>query len=217
MVKKVKPYIRTLKGRIWKKNHNKRLALLKESNINSNVSIISCNCIGGVMSHELGLQFLSPTVNLFLDAKDYLLFCENLEFYINSELKEYCGSLTPNYPLADLNGLTLHLVHYHSFEEAKEKWEKRSKRVNYDDIFIIATDRDGMNNELMERFDKLPYSKVMFVSGTPKYSWQFKIQGCVDGNCVGDIIEQDLSLKGITKGIRYFDQYDWVNNIFNKC
>lgn len=38
----------------------------------SKVSIISDNCWGGITYHSLGLEFLSPFINLFLESEDYL-------------------------------------------------------------------------------------------------------------------------------------------------
>ena len=35
-------------------------------------SIISSNCVGGVISHDLGLRFESPTVNLFFYPDSFL-------------------------------------------------------------------------------------------------------------------------------------------------
>lgn len=43
----------------YKINQNNRLKLCIE-----NFSIISSNCVGGVITHELGKRFLSPTINL---------------------------------------------------------------------------------------------------------------------------------------------------------
>jgi uncharacterized protein (DUF1919 family) len=39
---------------------------------NYDVSILCNNCVGAVIIHELGLQFRSPFVNLWLYPKDYI-------------------------------------------------------------------------------------------------------------------------------------------------
>ena len=39
---------------------------------NKDATIFSCNCTGGVMLHDLGLKFNTPTVNFFFHADDYL-------------------------------------------------------------------------------------------------------------------------------------------------
>ena len=47
--------------------------------IDRNVTILSMNCTGGILYHELGLPFLSPTINLYIQAEDFIRFCERLE------------------------------------------------------------------------------------------------------------------------------------------
>ncbi len=206
-----------IKLKIWEFAHRKWEQKLRSKLTNRNVTIISCNCTGGVMYHDLGMQFLSPTVNLFMNANDYIKFCEDLPRYIKAELTQYKGKVTRDYPMANLDGLTIYLVHYKSLEEAKQKWEERAKRINWDNIVIIGTDRDGMTMDLMERFNKLPYPKVMFVKNTPIYPWQVQMQGCMEKTQVGTILHPDIS-SWVTafRGKRYYDQFDWVdffNNI----
>ena len=49
---------------------------------NKDCSIISMNCVGGVVSHELGLRFNSPTVNLWFTPKEFIKFLSQLEHYL---------------------------------------------------------------------------------------------------------------------------------------
>lgn len=72
-----------IKTYIWKWKHEKRNIENRKRLKNKEISIISTNCIGGVLSHDLGLQFKSPTVNLFFRAEDFIKFCENLEYYMS--------------------------------------------------------------------------------------------------------------------------------------
>ena len=53
----------------------------------NDVSIISQNCIGGVFYHDIGMQFLSPTINLFIKEPDFVRFALNLRHYMECELK----------------------------------------------------------------------------------------------------------------------------------
>lgn len=55
---------------------------------NSDFTIISSNCVGGVIYHDLGLQFKSPTINLWFKPKDYLKFLSDLDKYLEMELSE---------------------------------------------------------------------------------------------------------------------------------
>ena len=65
---------------------------------NSDFTIISSNCLGGVISHKLGLKFMSPTVNLFIEPSSFVKFCKNLTYYFEQPLveKEWSG----DYPIA---------------------------------------------------------------------------------------------------------------------
>lgn len=49
---------------------------------NTTPSIIANNCNAGVICHDLGLRFLSPTVNLYIPFPDYVRFCQRLDHYL---------------------------------------------------------------------------------------------------------------------------------------
>ena len=55
---------------------------------NSNFTIISNNCAGGIMYHDLGERFNSPTVNLMFYASDFFTFLENLHEALESDVVE---------------------------------------------------------------------------------------------------------------------------------
>ena len=118
---------------------------------NKNFSIICNNCFGGMLYHDLGLKFLSPTVNLYFDMGDYIEFLENLGFYLNCELTN-AGSKEEIIGLLN-NKIKLHGVHYSSFDELKQKWEERRHRVNYDNLYIIGAYRDGFTDDECENND----------------------------------------------------------------
>lgn len=122
-----------IKTYIWKWKHEKRNIENRKRLKNKEISIISTNCIGGVLSHDLGLQFKSPTVNLFFRAEDFIKFCENLEYYMSIDRFVECYDEKiiedRTYPVAYLGDLTLYLVHYSSVEEAEKKWNERKQRI----------------------------------------------------------------------------------------
>ena len=49
---------------------------------NTEPTVFASNCNGGVMLHDLGLQFRSPTVNLYIRPKDYVRLLQNLDHYL---------------------------------------------------------------------------------------------------------------------------------------
>ena len=68
---------------------------------------------------------------------------------------------TFEFPLAMLGDITLNMMHYKTFEEAVDAWEKRKARINWDNLIVmmITTDKNTL-----EQFDALPYDKkVCFV------------------------------------------------------
>jgi len=135
-------------------------------------SIIASFCGGGTLYHDAGVQFLSPTINLAFDGEDFIKFVCNLKSYLQMDLQEYKTEEVP-YPVGRLHDVEIRFVHYRTFDEAERKWKERSKRINFDNIIVMATDRDGMGTDAcMAAFDKLPYKKVMFTSTPhPEYSW----------------------------------------------
>jgi len=122
------------------------------------ISIISQQCIGGIVYHDMGMKFLSPTINLYLEAKDFIEMVENLEEYMKLPInvKKEDGLV-----IGELGKLRVIFLHYNEIEEAKEKWEERKKRILWDKIFVICTDRDEFDDECFERFKKLKYPKAL--------------------------------------------------------
>lgn len=123
-------------------------------------SIISCNCIGGLLYHDFNQKFLSPTINLFIESPDFIKLCKNLKDYMNYELIEL--NSTQNYPIGVLKDIKIHFLHYKTFDEAKEKWNTRKERINWNNIFVIMSDRDHFHPDLINEFLELPYKKVLF-------------------------------------------------------
>lgn len=166
-------------------------------------SVIASFCGGGTLYHDAGMQFLSPTINLAFDGEDFIKFVSNLKSYLQNELKEY-KTEEVSYPVGRLRDVEIRFVHYHTFDDAVQKWNERCTRINFDNIIVMATDRDGMGTvECMAAFDRLPYKKVMFTSTPhPEYSWAVFCP-CFSGDkSVG-------TMTGIAdiRGHRYYEKY----------
>lgn len=129
-------------------------------------SIFASNCWGGITYHNLGLPFISPTINMFFDEKDYLKFLKNPKHYFEMPLTfhstEYNAEENMNYPVAKCDDILLYFNHYTSLEIAEECWRKRIQRINWDNIFAMMwTD----NPDTAAEFSSLSYEKkICFVS-----------------------------------------------------
>ena len=182
---------------------------------NSDFTIISSNCLGGVISHKLGLKFMSPTVNLFIEPSSFVKFCKNLSFYFEQQLveKQWSG----DYPIALCNDIEIHGLHYRNFSELKDKWNERKRRVNFDNIFIFMIERDGCTYEDILEFDKLSYkNKVVFVSKEmPEIKSAIHIPK--SNETINDKIQVKnlLGYRNILVGKRDIDIFDYIK-FFNE-
>lgn len=196
---------------------NTRKAKLK----NHDFTIISNTCVGGVMTHFVGEQFRSPTVNLIIWEEQFLAFCKHLKEYANcpveklteEEEKKYEAM---NYPKGVLRGgelpdIFLLFVHYKSFEEAKQKWEERYKRINYDKLYIVMDRGIEARDEILDEFNALPYEhKVIFTHKLDAKRWpcNFKFDGYTE-----EKFKSGLLYNNIRRGLETYavmDEFDFV-------
>lgn len=151
---------------------------------NRDYTLICNNCYGGVMSRDWGLPYNSPTCGLYFFAADYLKFINDLPKYLSAEVEPmeyeespYCEELLKRYPKRDivigkLIDVTLVFVHYPTFEEAKKKWERRAKRVNYENMVVKFNDQNLFAPEHFEMFMALPFAHKLFFTANPAYIGQ---------------------------------------------
>ena len=115
-------------------------------------SILSQNCVGGVIYNMLGLKFSSPTINMFIRGQNFLKFCKNPEKYLNADAKPICD----NYKEPNNSGVSYHLIrvldidlcamHCKSGQEACQAYNRRKARFDCNNFVIIANTWDLMNN-----------------------------------------------------------------------
>lgn len=125
----------------------------------SDVSIISMNCIGGIVYHDCKAKFLSPTIDLYFEPRDFLRFVNNLDFYLG---QTPVVEMVDKFPVGTLHDIKIYFMHYHSVSEALDKWETRKERINKDKIFVIMVERDGFSKVDFEEFKKIAFPKLLF-------------------------------------------------------
>ena len=181
---------------------------LREKLINPNICLLSNNCNGGFILHDLGLQFNSPFVNLWLEADDFVKYLTNIEFYRSCELK-FIKDQKYNYPVGVLFDIKIYFMHYKNEEDAKEKWNARNRRMNLDHLFIIMTEKENCSYETLNRFDSLPYKNKVVLTHHPypMIKSSFYIHGFEDEKELGILSDYE---KGSLCGKRYYDQFDFV-------
>lgn len=123
-----------------------RLKKMRSGIENTTMTFLCPNCTGGILFHDLGLKFQLPTVNLMLLQSDFIKFAADMDHYLNKEL-EFFSHPEYSYSCAYLGDIVIHFTHYKTEEEAAEKWYERAKRINKNNLFIFAVERDGITND----------------------------------------------------------------------
>lgn len=176
---------------------------------NKNFSLVSNTCLGGMISHELGLQFKSPTINCaFFVPEEFNVFVSNIDYYVNQPIDFISSDY--KYPVgvlrSELGDVTIHFIHYSTEDEVRKKWYDRAKRLDLDNLFVLV-DGDNCPEEDVEEFDRLnlkhkaiitmkDYSGLesVFVIKNPKY-------------CQGDLLKTKLC----GDALHWFELFDYVH------
>ena len=115
----------------------------------SKITILSNNCWGGIVYNTLGMECRSPLKNLFLKEKDYLKLISNPKFYFSHmpHFKMYTedSNSSRKYPVLELVDIEIHCNHTDSSEEAIAEWNRRVRKVNYNNILNFPTSKSGIN------------------------------------------------------------------------
>ncbi len=187
----------------YKKRANAKL-------LRKDFSVFAPACIGGVVTSDMGVRFLSPTVNLAIRMTDFIKMMENLPYYM---------SLTPKkapreghlYPVITVGDIKVYCVHYHLYKTAINKWVERAKRVNYDNVCIISGWAPFEDEELLKRFEALPYKKLVITDyeKAPDKPYVAKLKPIKRGRT-----SNIFNFKNF-KGERFYDEYDFTE-FFNR-
>lgn len=166
MIGKARHLPTRIRGRLLRERRQKRIAAAVSGVHAEGVTFISQNCIGGVLYHDLGLQFLSPTVNMFIPEPGFVKMVLNLRHYMEQEPVMRWGE---TYPIGMLGDVEIHFMHYETCQEAQEAWNRRKTRINWEKIFVIGTDRDGFDSAAYGQWKQVPYPKILFTAH-PEFS-----------------------------------------------
>lgn len=187
---------------------------MRASVINRDMTFLCPNCIGGILFHDLGLQFQSPTVNLMMTQTDFLKFVLHLDEYLAQEFRFYTDpELTC--PCAHLGDITVTFTHFKTEDDALTKWNERAKRIDKDNLFIFIEERDGLTEkdllalgqiqELHPRgilaFTAHDYPEIPFALKIPKYEAAGEVGNILEKTYINDGREYE----------KYFDFVKWFN------
>lgn len=177
----------------------------------SRLSVFSRNCFGGLLQHTLGLPFYSPLGNIGLSGENFIRFLSAPRDYVKeiptfkkAKLNMQTGQ-KHNY--VDLGDIWLSTMHYETFEEFIDMWDRRKTRINWDNIFVeMFLIKEEKN--LLEQFDALPYAKkVCFVPFKSNFDSAWYIDPKIDKTAT----RFDLALNRFARGsLFYYDVFDML-------
>lgn len=163
--------MKLFKEKMIKKFHDVLFIQKRKNLINKNFTIISNNCWAGHVYRDFDQKYQTPFIGLFIISPDYIKLLKNLDYYMSQDLKFIKKSkldigksnFNREYPIGALDDIEIHFQHYESEKEAYEKWNRRIKRMNWDNLFIKFSEKFYCNEELLKEFDELPYrNKIVF-------------------------------------------------------
>ena len=188
----------------------------KAKRFNGDVPCIICNnCLGGVILHDLGLPFNTPTINTGIRSqKEFIFFINHLDEMVKAPMIEI-SKMKYNVPAAsiDLKGQTVDIVftHYANFNEGYKKWKQRMKRLDLNKIVVLLESPD-ISQEIVEAFSLIKYKKAIIskpIKNAPDYYVPLDIY---DNWHPGKVLEYKslFSLK------RWVDDWDYISFLNQK-
>lgn len=178
---------------------------------NTTASFLCPNCLGGILFHDLGLQFRSPTVNLMIKQPDFAKFVLRLDHYLSQEL-QFFSHADYNFPCAKLDDITIHFTHYSSEQHASEKWRERAARLDRDNLFVFLIERDGLTEEEIRALGDLPVRGLVVLTAHdyPDIPYTLYLPNLVEDGQVGNILTMS-AVTGLRKYECLFDFVKWFN------
>lgn len=134
---------------------------------NKDFSLFSPNCYAGIIYHRLGLEFKSPTINMFFPVKkQYLKFVSNIKEYLEYKLV-FIQDEKYKCPVAMLGDVKIVFNHDKDKEVILKNWKRRKQRVNYNNIFILLDDIADIEYGDLVKFNQIQCAgKVIFSANT---------------------------------------------------
>ena len=197
---------------IINQRHKKWTKELRKRNKNKNFTLITNNCIGGVIYHDLGIPFYSPTINCTI--QDFPLFINYFEHYMTCDLIEIKSDQP--FPVGILKSdkypsITIWFNHYKSFVEAKEKWIERKKRINYSNIFFLMECYSHIYEEEFNQYLNLPMkdNKVVLIHVPETTREDVHFIPCDTGTKDNPVFGKIFEIND--DGKRALDEFDYVS------
>jgi uncharacterized protein (DUF1919 family) len=180
---------------------------------NRDFTLISNDCWGAEVYKHFDLPFNTPFIGLMLMAPCYVELLRNPRHYLSQPLvflekSRYDAvngmQLTHKhpFPMASLGGkVEVQFLHYHSQEEAADKWQRRVARINWDNLRVkFDGSKDYATPELVREFAALPYQQLLLLEKPQP--------GVPQAVVVPNYTTNGMEL--FRRSLPYFNLLDWI-------
>lgn len=182
-------------------------------------TIICDDCWGYGSYHNLKIQYNTPFIDIRIEPYCFLELLKDPQGYLEAPLTfierskyDFVNNWRTqvDFPLAQLkNKIELKFVHSSDQEDCRRKWERRVKRINWNNLFIrFRDDPVVFKYDYLTEFDRLEYeNKVCFtLKEYPEFDWAVCTPDYFTAIHNGDKI-YDASKQ-------YFDAISWVKKTY---
>jgi len=166
--------------------------------------IISDDCWGGQLYRQLHIEYLTPTVGLWIHPKDYLNYIEFIKTSGKGNL-DFVQS-DKDYPVANLEGIEIHFKHYKNEDQAKEKYYRRLGRIQKDKLLVkIDFGKPEYTKLDIKRWNKMQLqNSVAFYPSDP----EFQTRHIHNGVMIPDWVSDGSEMFDITR--KHFNVFQWI-------
>lgn len=112
---------------------------------------------------------------MYIEGEDFVKLVEDLRYYMSLTPTVFIESYTPSngghiFPVLQLRDIKLYCMHYKTSDEAINAWERRKRRIRFENIYVLANSWDLQGNrEYAERILKCGFKTVIFSD----QNWEF--------------------------------------------
>jgi uncharacterized protein (DUF1919 family) len=169
-------------------------------------SIIADDCWAGQLYEQLHIEYLTPTVGLWIKPENYLKYLECFDEVHKGELEFIVGD--KNYPVAMLSGVEIHFMHFDNEQEAREKYLRRLGRIDKKHTHIkIDFGKPGYTRADMDKWNELRIpNSVAFYPPSVK----IPEAGIYNGILIPDWVIDGAVMFDRTR--RYFNLFEWLRS-----
>lgn len=182
----------------------------------SDISIFSSNCVGGEIYTLLGIEFLSPLINISINRDEFVVLCTYLKEYMKcplrvSKAKEGNCIAALGDESIGLKDIEIRFPHDTDPDKVRANWERRCSRINFDKLVLINDDK-GLKEEDYVAYDKIQgFRKICLTAQdrSQKWNWCHQIEAYKDQKMTGEY--NGKSLDGLWNFTKIWDYVSFLN------